>query len=245
MRTQFTCVLTLIALLVPTCVFAAKPRSKQAENATTVEMFEAIEKKQVEVQYIPKDATQANVLIKNKTDKPLKIQLPAAFAGVPVLAQFGGGGMGMGGMGGGMGGGGGGLFNVAPGKVGKIKVQTLCLEHGKPDPNPRMKYKIVKIDSVVEKQEVIELCKLLGQGKLPQNTAQAAAWHMTDDMSWQELATKDRIRLRNGFTRKFFSPIELRYAVEVVREVYSRAEKAKATAVSPGEIAKNDNLEIK
>ena len=104
MRTQFTCVLTLIALLVPTCVFAAKPRSKQAENATTVEMFEAIEKKQVEVQYIPKDATQANVLIKNKTDKPLKIQLPAAFAGVPVLAQFGGGGMGMGGMGGGMGG---------------------------------------------------------------------------------------------------------------------------------------------
>ena len=161
--------------------------------------------------------------------------------------SFGGGGMGggMGGMGGGMGGGGGGLFNVAPGKVGKIKVQTLCLEHGKPDPNPRMKYKIVKIDSVVEKQEVIELCKLLGQGKLPQNTAQAAAWHMTDDMSWQELATKDRIRLRNGFTRKFFSPIELRYAVEVVREVYSRAEKAKATAVSPGEIAKNDNLEIK
>ena len=40
----------------------------------------------------------------NKSDQPLTLRLPKAFVGVPVLAQFGGGGIG--GMGGGMGGGG-------------------------------------------------------------------------------------------------------------------------------------------
>ena len=63
----------------------------------------------IEVQFIPKNAEEARVLVKNKTKQPLRIEMPAAFAGVPVLAQFGGGGMGGGGMGGGgMGGGGGG-----------------------------------------------------------------------------------------------------------------------------------------
>ncbi len=40
----------------------------------------------------------------------------------------------------------GGFFNVKPGKVGKLRVPTVCLEHGKPDPNPRMAYKLVPIE---------------------------------------------------------------------------------------------------
>ena len=69
---------------------------------------------QIEVKIIPQNATKANVLIRNLTDKPVELRLPKAFASVPVLAQgmmggMGGmGGGGMGGMGGGgMGGGGG------------------------------------------------------------------------------------------------------------------------------------------
>ena len=99
-----------------------------------------------------------------------------------------------------------------------------------------MKYKIVKIESATDKQEVVELCKLLGTGKIPQNTAQAATWHMTDDLSWEELARKDRIRLRNGYTQKFFNARELRLALEVVRHVKEMSSNKKST-VSPGEIA--------
>jgi len=76
------------------------------EAAREVEFFQAMNAGEIEVKFIPRDAAAANVLVKNLTDKPLHIQLPEAFAGVPVNAQFGMGGMGggMGGMGGGMGG---------------------------------------------------------------------------------------------------------------------------------------------
>ncbi|MCH5375443.1 MAG: hypothetical protein JJ992_15845, partial [Planctomycetes bacterium] len=138
------------------------------------------------------------------------------------------GGMGMGG--GGMGGMGmGGMFNVAPGKVGKIKVATVCLEHGKPDPNPRVAYEIRPIDSFTENAKVAEVCKMLGRGEVTQNIAQAAAWHLTDGLSWQELAFKDRVKLSNGYTEKYFAPQEIAMAMRVVGEAERRAEKSEKT----------------
>ncbi len=65
----------------------------------------------ITLKYIPNDSRSAQVVVENKSDQPLTLRLPDAFAGVPVLAQFGmggiGGGMGGGGFGGGGGGGGG------------------------------------------------------------------------------------------------------------------------------------------
>ena len=130
----------------------------------------------------------------------------------------------MGGMGGmGMGGG---MFNVAPGKVGKIKVPTVCLEHGKTDPSPRVTYEIRPIDSFTDNKQVAEVCKMLGRGEVSQNIAQAAAWHLTDGLSWDELARKDRVKLSNGYTEKYFAPQELVMAVRVVGEAERRAEKS-------------------
>jgi hypothetical protein len=135
---------------------------------------------------------------------------------------------GMGGMmgGGGMGGMGmgGGFFNVAPDKVGKIKVATVCLEHGKLDPNPRVAYEIRPIESFTQDQRVAEICKMLGRGEVSQNAAQAAAWHFTDGLSWEQLAAKDRVRLSNGYTEKFFSPQELAVAMRVTLEAAKRVE---------------------
>ncbi|RMF86799.1 MAG: hypothetical protein D6741_21435, partial [Planctomycetota bacterium] len=84
------------------------PKNSPAPEAA-VDMFKAIEAGQIEVQLIPKDSTECRVIVKNKTDKPLTVGLPQAFAGVPVLAQAGLGGLGgeLGGYGGGGYGGGG------------------------------------------------------------------------------------------------------------------------------------------
>lgn len=73
------------------------------EGYAPVEMFSAMDAGTIEVELIPKDATQANIFVTNNSDEPLAVEMPAAFAGVPVLAQFGGG---RGGGGGGFGGGG-------------------------------------------------------------------------------------------------------------------------------------------
>ena len=221
-------------------------------DAVQVGLFEAMDAGQVDVKFIPHDASKANVLVKNLTDKPLEIRLPSAFAGVPVLGQMGmggmggmgggmggmggggmggggggqamGGGMGGGGMGGmgggmgGMGGGMGGMMRVAPERMRKMQVTTVCLEHGKPDPNPKMAYKIVPLDQVTKDSNVTVLCEALGNGLVTQNTAQAAAWHLMDKMSWSELAAKNRVESKYLGTIRWFSPIELKTAVAVVSE---------------------------
>jgi hypothetical protein len=106
------------------------------------------------------------------------------------------------------------MFNVPPEKVGKLRVTTVCLEHGKNDPQPAMKYEIKPIEQFTDKNEVHELCRMLGSGLINQRAAQAAAWHLNNNMSWQELAAK-RLRFANGTSRPYFSPQELRAGVQL------------------------------
>lgn len=144
----------------------------------------------------------------------------------------------MGGMGGGMGGGGmgmGGMMNVAPDKVRKFKVTTVCLEHGKPDPKPSMAYTIRPISVLTNDPAVIEVCKMVGRREVPQNSAQAAAWHLTDRLSFQDLANKDRVRLMNGYSEKFFNPVELNFATRILGVAVQRAAQAEQVQESPGE----------
>lgn len=238
---------------------AAKPEPEK------VDLFAAMESGDIEVKLIPKDSTTGNVLITNKTKKPLSIRLPDAFAGVPVAAQFGcpggpgggggcpgggggfggggGGNQGLGGGGGGFGGGGGGgfgggggggFFNVAPEKVGKIKVVTVCLEHGKDDPNPRIPYELRPIETFTENQKLIEVVKMVARGELDQHSAQAAAWHLANDMSWQTLAQKVGKKHLDGSTEPYFSKSHLERALAATRVAAERAEKSETK--SPGEL---------
>ena len=225
----------IVLLLIATTVTAVEGRKRLRKigeydpNAATVEMFAAIEKGDIAVKLIAKDSTECNILIENKTDKPLNVELPKAFAGVPVLAQGfgndrgggrsgrnsgGGGNQGMGGGMGGMGGMGGGMFCVPPEKVGKFKVPAVCLEHGKEDPRAAIPYEIKPIESFTKKSGVRELCEMLGQGRLNQRAAQAAAWHLNNDMSWQEIAAK-RIRHANGLSKPYFTPAELQAGMQI------------------------------
>ena len=139
---------------------------------------------------------------------------------------MGGMGGGMGGMGGGMGGMGGmmgGMFDVDPGKTRKIKVPTVCLEHGKPDPTPRMHYKLVPLESFTQKGEVIEICKMLGTGQMDQSAAQAAAWHYSDNLSWEELANKVGVTHIHGPSEPYFNGVQLQMGLRIAAEAARRA----------------------
>jgi hypothetical protein len=141
----------------------------------------------------------------------------------------GGGGMGMGGggQGGGMGMGGGGMGgfqNIEPGRVRKVKVATVCLEHGKKDPNPRIKYDIVPIENFTRNTQVIELCRMLGSGKLDQMSAQAAAWHLTDNLSWQQLVQKIGVTHLNGSSERYFHPNQVALGMRYVQIAQQRAQ---------------------
>ena len=246
--------LSLVRGLVPALIIlfacvatveAAKRASKSKdEPIDTIDMFAAMKSGDIEVKVVAKDSTTGNVLIKNKSKKPLAIKLPEAFVGVPVAAQFGGmgmggmGGMGMGGMGmggmGGMGGGGfggmggfggGGFFKVEPEKVGKLKMNIMCLDHGKRDPTPRIAYELRPVDDEISDPKVAELIKMLGRGEIDQRGAQAAVWHLKNGMSWQELAAKIGAKHLNGTTEPYFTRAELQRGMQYASEATIRGSK--------------------
>ncbi|MCC9657807.1 hypothetical protein [Rhodopirellula halodulae] len=249
------------AAIASTGTLASNQAHAGGEEVLVDGLFDAMEAGAVEAKFIPQSSAKANLLVKNLTDKPLHIRVPAAFAGVPVLAQgmmggmggmgggMGGMGGGMGGMGGGMGGGGqamgggggmgggmggmggmgggmggmgggmGGFMRVAPGRTSKMALNTVCLEHGKPEPNAKMQYAIVPLEKVSKDPAVAALCEALGNGAVAQNTAQAATWHLTDDMSWEELAAKNRKESKYTGNIPYFTAFEIRAAANVVGEV--------------------------
>jgi hypothetical protein len=265
----------LIATLVGTGLLAdassaadsrTKSKSKSAAGKfnpddASVEMFEGMKNGDIEVKFIPKDSSQANVLITNKSDKPLNVKLPEAFAAVPVLAQLGrGGGVGGGaggggmmgggmnqGMGGGMGGGGMmgggmgggmGMMNIPAEKVARFKVTCVCLEHGKVEPRAAVPYRVIPIEEFTKSPGVRELCALLGAGKIKQRVAQASAWNLNNGMGWDVLAAK-RIEYIGGASDAYFNVEELREAMSVSNEATVMAEQQRRATPekSPGETA--------
>ncbi|MFW6169297.1 MAG: hypothetical protein ACODAD_02325 [Planctomycetota bacterium] len=260
---------------------AEHSKTKEGAADASVELFAAMEAGEIDVKFVPKDSKEATVLVENKGDKPLRVKLPAAFAGVPALAQrgdfgdmgggdfgdggdfggggrdgFGGGGGGMQGMGGGFGGMGGmggmggfggmggmggmnmggmggmgGFFNVRPGKVRKVEVKTVCLEHGKEEPNPRVEYKMVPIEQFTQKPEVIEICKMVGAMKGSkqeleqlQQAAQAAAWRYTDGLSWNQLADKVGVKPIHGPAQPYFTMAQLQLGRRIATQAVQRVE---------------------
>ena len=242
LQTQFKIVFVILFSLV------AFPAIRlHASEADFVELFEAIKAGQVDVEFIPSSEKRANLLIANKTDSVLHVQLPDAFAAVPVLAQFNqqlggqqlggqqgggnsqavGGGAGQGqnfGNGFGLGGGqdagfgrnNGGFMRVKPQKTRKLAATTVCLEYGKPNPNPRIAYKIVPIDRVTDDERLIEVCRQVGSGELNQLVGQAAAWHLANKMAWSELAKVNRIESRYVGNIKFFHTSTLKRAKKLI-----------------------------
>ncbi len=225
-------------------------------SSEPIGLFDAMEKDLVEVTFVAKNDEQGRVIVANKTDQPVNFRMPNAFVGVPVLAQFGGGagGGGLGGGGGGtqaVGGGGGGLggggmggggmgggaFSVAPEKAAKINVPLVCLEHGKRIPSSKKPYKIVPAeDELSSKPEVIELLTALGRGQLNRDAAQAAVWHSTDDMSWQDLAAKLDGTERSTVRNAYFTAAEIQAAIAYHSEaVRLAAVKAAERADSEGD----------
>jgi hypothetical protein len=230
--------LSVTAALVASA-FAREPRQVATATAADVQDVLAAEAAGlVDVKFIPNDSRSAQVIVTNRSDRPLSLRLPAGFAGVPVLAQMGGqgaGGFGAGGVGGqaqnvggggvqnggmGIGGGvgGGGPFSLPPERTRTLRVPTVCLEHGKREPSPRMPYRMTALDTCSSDPRVQDVMAALAGGAISQKVAQAAAWHLSSGRSWDQL-TAEVISMAGGDPDvPFFTPAELMTARRFVEE---------------------------
>ncbi len=241
-RISFTSFALTLLLTAATSRYAlaadAAPAADSASTASgaAVDLFDAVDSGQADLKFIAKSDHEARIIVTNKTKQPLTLHLPDAFAGVPVAPQFGGGGgaggggrsttTGSGGNqnqsvgggggsfgGGGQGGGGGGFFSVPPEQTTKIDLPVLCLDHGFRDPSSSKQYKMVPVEEHVDRPEVIELLKAFGNGGLDHHAAQAAAWHLNNDLSWDQLAAKRQGTARSFNRPPYFSQNDLRSAM--------------------------------
>ena len=183
--------------------FADRPRTNAQPAAETVAMFQAIENGQIEVSLTVKDDQQARIVAHNLTDKPLTIEMPEAYAAVPILAQNQGGG------------GEGGFLNLAPEKFASRKTTFICLEHGKPNPRSDMRYEIRPIETLTADPKVVALISAHGAGRASHAVAQAAAWHLQNGLTWEALAAKRRTHLGGG-SEPYFSALQLKQATTFV-----------------------------
>ena len=133
--------------------------------------------------------------------------LPGGGGGGPGGMPGGGGPFGGGPFGGGGGAGlRGGFFNVLPGKAVKKRFESVCLDHGKPDPNKRIAYELAKLSDLNTQQDLTVLLVKLSTKGVSQETAQLATWHLANKKTWSELAatpytTANGRKLRRYATR--------------------------------------------
>jgi hypothetical protein len=114
---------------------------------------------------------------------------------------------------------GGGFMRIPPQSTRKLTATTVCLEHGKAEPNPRIQYRMIPMADYTADQRVALLCEKLATGEIEQNTAQAAAWHLTGDLSWDKLSRLNRVESKYLGNIRFFTERELKTAKEAVASV--------------------------
>lgn len=214
----------------------AIPAQKPVDGLPVVNLFDATQGEQVDVKLVQKDEASGNLFIENKFGKPINVQMPEAFVGAHVLNQFfdnDQNGQGNGQSQGGQTTGGGAsnnsqqgpIFSVPPGKVVRIPVKTVCLEHGRPEPSSRMEYRIFPVEKFSRDPGLFELLAAVGRGKTPQKVAQAAAWNIASQKSWKELAAMKFRRAGNLPDTPHFRVEELTQARKLLEKSKLLAEK--------------------
>jgi hypothetical protein len=240
--------LALIAaeLCVPLANVSGDTAAPRADAEGAVDLFDAMQQGAVDVKFVARDSLRGRLVITNRTDLPINVEIPEAFIGVPEqMAQFGGGGGGFGGGGiggggqqsvgggggrggggrggGGRGGGGGGgrrggFGSIPPEETVRIDVPLVCLDHGLREPSSSKPYVIRPIENYIDQPAVIAIVRAYANGDLPTGATQAAVWNLNSGVSWDELGAKLTGTERNVVREPYFSAEEMEAAMAIVSE---------------------------
>ena len=86
---------------------------------------------------------------------------------------------------------------------------------------------MVPVEQVSQDPVLYELLTVVGTGKVDSQAAQAAAWHLTDKMSFQQLAAKAMTHLGGQAPTPYFSQAQLQGAQQLLALSAKKAEDRK------------------
>lgn len=224
------------------------------ENAPVVPLFEGLERGILAARVVVKDEFGGHVLLTNTTDRPQTVALPLAVAAVQVLKQFQpvqgvgvpgpagqtsqlGGGQAIGGPTTGIGPQGfplglqhqfpgNNFFSIPPERTVQWEFRTVCLEHGKPAPAPAKHYVLRPIELQTSSRVLQQLLADYDPAHDDRLAVQAAAWHLADGLSWDELGEKRTRRLGGLPPQAYFTPRQIQQARRLVETARKKAEAA-------------------
>ncbi|MDO4550031.1 MAG: hypothetical protein Q4C96_02125 [Planctomycetia bacterium] len=209
-----------------------KGTDKAPEGYVEVDLFQAIADGKVQAGIIQEGMAKGKLFMENVSDKPLSVKVPQTFGTRPILAQFNQNSNDIEqlfGSNGQMDGGGGGFFNIPPEKVVAMKYNSLCLEYGKPVPSSRSDYELVSIDDVTDKEDVKQLCTLIGTTDL--SALQLAAWHLSSGVPVEKLAA-EKVRRANGRYTNYFSQKQVQIGIAAIKKARGMAQQIAALKAS-------------
>jgi len=134
---------------------------------------------------------------------------------------FGGQGGGQGGQGGF--GGPGGQFSIPPERVVVMPYRSVCLEHGKKEPRPKMKYRLIRTEDYTNDETLVALLEIVAHRNVNRKAAQALAWHINNKMSWRQLANKSIKHVGGARPTPYFTRAELFAAQQLLAMSKARA----------------------
>jgi hypothetical protein len=111
-----------------------------------------------------------------------------------------------------------GFFSVPSQKTVQVPLKTVCLAHARPDPRPRMKYRLVKLEDYTHDPVLQQTLEIYVTGEVEVQAAQAAVWHLTDKMSWNDLRSKQIERLGGVEPLPYFTDKQVDLAEKLIEQ---------------------------
>lgn len=84
-----------------------------------------------------------------------------------------------------------------------------------------MNYTIAKVQDFRDDPLLEEVLKMVASGQLDEQSAQAATWHVTDKMSWEQLAAKSIPHIGRPAT-PYFTPQQIARAQSIFSTAVAR-----------------------
>ncbi|MCH9653086.1 MAG: hypothetical protein K0U86_07120 [Planctomycetes bacterium] len=209
---------------------------KLIPDVPEVELFTGIKNQKLATRVYPMSAYNSSVFITNLTQQPLTVKVPPAVSSVHILAQVGqdkglldglldnpqsqkGKSQSVGGnlspvgnnqkldfQG---------LFTIPAEKTVRLRLRSVCLEHGKPSPSSLKTYELRPIESEVKDEALVLILKKFDPRYDDWEMVQAIAWHLSSHMNWRELANqKKNLSIGGGIPQ--FSSAQLMNAKKIV-----------------------------
>lgn len=247
----YTCCVVLV--IAGTAVAEPRPaviqRPKFDPDAARIELFDGLDQGLLTARLIPHDETRGAVFVENLAGEPLTVELPPAFIGVQVLPQIDlqipvppGFANGVGPSGSGATNSGnqpvgsrattngptGGpqptsFFSIPAERVVRIEFQSVCLRQGAATPNSGNVYRLVRVEQFSSDPRLPQLLARIGKSHHSQPALQAAAWHLSDGLSWEQIAQLTYGRV-NAPDVPQFSAADLRSARKLLAEAAADVE---------------------